>query len=238
MLATTKFSAAIALTILFFSIASQAHTSAQIEMKCPIDETKFKTIVTVSMTTFGSYLDFQKKGAIGSYYEDLIHSCPKCHFAGYDEDFKKTYDDNFKKWIFAELTPLQKNKNLNHLEECEFAAKIYEYQKKKNDQIGNLYLFGSYLLRDDKTQQDKRKQLQLSASRYFIKSLEAKEPEQNVRGLLSYLIAELNRRAEKFDEAKLWFEKSIKETDNPDWLKKVIKEQKILAVKKDSNNGI
>jgi hypothetical protein len=60
-----------------------AHTCANETVKCPIDGKKVTFCVTMSMTTFGTYKDFQQHGAVGNHYEELINTCPKCHFSGY-----------------------------------------------------------------------------------------------------------------------------------------------------------
>jgi uncharacterized protein (DUF2225 family) len=220
------------------ALAASAHTSATITLTCPVDGEKFSTVVTVSMTTFGSYLDFQKHGAIGSYYEDIIHSCPKCHFAGTDDEFKQKVDPKIAERVKAELAPVQKGQKLDHVTECEFAARIYEWQGRKNEEVGNVYLIASYLLRDDAARQEKRRELQLAAGKYFIKAIEAKELGGAERAAVSYLVAELHRRAGEFDQAVTWYDAALGDKEKPEWLKEVAAKQRALAVKKDANNKI
>jgi uncharacterized protein (DUF2225 family) len=214
-------------------------TYTDIKLICPVGGHEFTVQVVVSMTTFGSYLDFQKKGAIGRYYELLVHSCPVCHFSGTVEDFKQALDSSIKKRVLEELKPLQKGKPLDDVIECEFAAKIYQWQNRKKMDIGNIYLIAGYLLRDaEEAQQGHRKELQKLARQYISASLEAGEIEIKDRGVVSYLIGELYRRTGDFDEATKWYDKALAEKDNPDWLKDIVIKQKELAAKKDLNNKI
>jgi len=83
------------LFLLIFTLAqnfAKAHTCENETVKCPIDGNKVTFCVTMSMTTFGSYKDFQKQGAIGNHYEELINSCSKCHYSGYIDDFKLKFN--------------------------------------------------------------------------------------------------------------------------------------------------
>ena len=66
----------------------QAHTCDPKEVECPIDGTTVVFCVTTSMTTSGSFYDFQKKGATGNHYKELINSCSNCHFSGFLSDFE------------------------------------------------------------------------------------------------------------------------------------------------------
>jgi uncharacterized protein (DUF2225 family) len=223
---------------LCLALAARPHTSTPITLTCPVDGEKFSSVATVSMTTFGSYLDFQKHGAIGSYYEDIIHSCPKCHFAGTSDEFKEKVDAKIAERVRAELAPIQKGQKLDHVTECEFAARIYEWQGRKSEEIGNVYLIASYLLRDDAARQEKRRELQLTAGRYFTKALEAKELGGAGRAAVSYLVAELHRRAGEFDKAVTWYDAALGDQEKPEWLKEVAAKQRALAVKKDANNKI
>lgn len=77
------------LVVILSGKTGMTHTCSPDTVKCPVDGIKVAFCVTMSMTTFGSYYDFQKKGAIGNHYEELINSCSDCHFSGYLDDFKK-----------------------------------------------------------------------------------------------------------------------------------------------------
>jgi tetratricopeptide (TPR) repeat protein len=184
-------------------------------------------------------MDFQRMGAIGTYYEDLIASCPICHFSGYVSDFSQEIEESVKEKVMTELKPKSAGQKLRGFEECEFAAKIYAWQKRKNREIAHVYLIGSYLLRRATGElEQKRKGFQEQALGYFMKALTTDEFEPKERGIISYLIGELYRRTGRFEEAMFWYDRALKEKENPDWLEGLVEKQRELAKKRDSNNDI
>ncbi len=224
-----------------FTIVScaSAHTGAMVDFKCPVCGTKVKSMVTLSMTTFGSTRDFQKQGAIGSYYYEMIISCPSCHFAGYQEDFKKDVPPEIKEKVLKELKPVNPGKPLDNATECEFAAKIYEWKKAESSGIANIYLLGSYFLRKAGGEEKKRRmEFQAKTCKYLEDALSKGEIKDKQKPAVQYLIGELYRRQGKFDDAVKWFDLSLKQKEIPDGLKDWINEQKKMAEKKDDNNDI
>lgn len=231
--------ALVLITLALLAAPSRAHTSVEIELTCPVDKTRFKTTVTASMTQFGSYLDFQKKGAIGSFYEDLVHACPTCHFSGVDDDFKQRPPDAVVAKILAELKPVRVAKWPDHIAECVFAAKIYEWEGRKNQEIADQYLVASYLLRDaPAADQDRRRELQRTAASYFERSLTGSELSGKARGPISYLIAELHRRSGAFEAALVWYGRALSESERPDWIEEVVTKQRKLAEEGNADNTI
>jgi uncharacterized protein (DUF2225 family) len=214
-----------------------AHTCSSKTATCPIDGKKVEFCVTMSMTTFGSYYDFQEKGAIGSYYEESINACKKCYFSGFIQDFDTTFSESAKKEIIELLKPY-KEKNLDEALECEIAAEIHSYYKKNNDKIANIYLIASYLIRSDKKQEERRKHLQASTITYLKKGLEVNEYEAEEQATIQYLIAELYRRRGEFDSSITYYDMALNNKNQADWLKKVATTQKALAIKKEEDNEI
>lgn len=214
-----------------------AHTCENETVKCPIDGHKVNFCVTMSMTTNGSYKDFQKVGAIGSYYEELVNTCSKCFFSGYILDFKEKYTKEQKSLITNYLSSLNKNKK-SETEQCIIAAEIKEILKKKHEEIGFVYLNATYFLRNDEANNELRINLQEKVKNNLIKALENKEYESEYVASIDYLIAEMNRRTKKFQDAIKHYDLAINNKDKQDWVEEVAKEQKLLAEKQDSNNDI
>jgi hypothetical protein len=218
---------------------AQAHTSSSEKTTCPIDGKVFEVSVTMSYTTFGSYRDFQKQGAIGSLYEDMVHACPSCHFAGYLDDFKKPVDPKTKAWVLGDLRKLFGTRALTEAEECEAAALRYAFEKAKQESIGNLWLIGSYILRRaPPVLVAKRKDYQRAAAAGFVAALAAGEIGEDSRGPVRYLVAELARRTGDFKAAIASYDAALAEPKQPSWLKNLCDEQKALAVKGDDNNDV
>lgn len=232
-------------TLLYLGIllsnVSYGHTSYSKKITCPIDGETFKINVTGSYTTFGNLKDFQKQGAIGDLYESYINSCPKCHFSGYQSDFDSSYTDEAKLEILKILEPF-KNSIITDVLEHEIAIKIYQYLNRGNDEIANLYLVASYIIKsenEDSMLKSKRVELQLNCVNYFIKAIEAQEyKEEKTLATIHYLIGELYRRTGNFEKAITYFDLALSNKMKADWLNDYATKQKELALKKDDNNSI
>ncbi|GLB47992.1 hypothetical protein Y10_03600 [Neptunitalea sp. Y10] len=216
---------------------TQAHTCDPRIVRCPIDNKKVEFCVTMSMSTFGSYYDFQKTGAIGNHYEQLINSCPKCHFSGFLSDFEKDYSN-------AEMhkltTFLEKYKNIaiTDAKECEIAAEIKAFLNEPNDAISNCYLLGSYLVRSETTKTEYRILLQQNTCTYLLKAIDAKEYEDKKVATIYYLIGEMYRRTADFDNAINYYNQAIANENKQEWIEQVANQMKDLALKKDADNNI
>lgn len=228
--------AAIAFTCLYSPAFS--HTCDPEKVKCPLDSTEVEFCVTMSMTTFGSYLDFQKQGAIGNHYEELINSCPKCHYAGFLSDFDTTFTAERSKEIRQFLAKFN-NLTIDNALECQIAGELKELLHAENDDVSNCYLIGSYLIRSDSTQIDRRKDLQTKTKTYLLKAIEAGEyKDPGIMATINYLIAEMCRRTGEFEAAVTYFDKAIADPNKKDWIEEIAVQQKELALKRDSNNEI
>jgi uncharacterized protein (DUF2225 family) len=231
---------AASLAVFFASVPDgDSHTFTTDVVTCPVCGEKVTIRITTSMYVSKTLMDFQRVGAVGTYYDDLIVSCPVCHFSGYVSDFSREIEDDVKKKVMTELKPKAAGRKLRGFEECEFAAKIYIWQKRRNKEIAHIYLIGSYLLRRAKGDlEQKRKGFQEKAGDYFMKALTADEFEATERGVISYLIGELYRRIGEFQKALFWYDRALKEKENPDWLEGFVEKQQELAKNKDPNNDI
>ena len=129
---------------LFLTTNLFSHTCDSQKAKCPICKSKVEFCVTMSMTTTGSYRDFQKQGFVGIHYEELINHCEDCKFSGYKSDF----DTSFSKERIIEIKEfLMKYDSLtvDNMTECEIAGDLGVFLKRDNAEISNYYLIGSYL---------------------------------------------------------------------------------------------
>jgi tetratricopeptide (TPR) repeat protein len=229
------------LILLFLLIGrnfAHAHTCENETVKCPIDGKKVTFCVTMSMTTFGSFKDFQKQGAIGNHYEELINTCSKCHFSGYIDDFKVKFNEEEKNKIKNYLIKFN-GITIDDARQCSISAEIKELQKKTKKEIAFCYVIGSYLLRDNNNEIEFRKELQLKAKDNLISALFDHEYEdKTVIANINYLIAEMERRLGNFDEAIKYYDLAIEDSNKKEWVESLAKEQKELALKKDDNNKI
>ncbi len=222
--------------LIFFVVGSYAHTCYPDTVYCPVDSQKVIFCVTKSMNVFGSYYDFAKKGAIGSYYEEMINGCPKCHFSGYQKDFETTYNAAQKASIRVLLAAFQ-NTTLTDAIECTIAADIHILLADKNGDIADIYIVGSYLLRGS-IYVDQRKKMQELSCSYFQKAIATDEYKKGEIATIYYLIGELYRRTGHFDKAANFFNQAVADINKQDWIEKIVSEQKKLLEKKDDNNDI
>jgi tetratricopeptide (TPR) repeat protein len=220
-----------------YSICANAHTCYPDTAYCPIDSQRVVFCVTMSYTTFGSYYDFQKKGAVGNHYEELINGCHNCHFSGYLKDFKSKYSKSRKDSILI-LLEKYKDIEMDNGLECEIAGEIHKLLADKNDEIAEIYLLGSYVLRRDTNNIEKRKQMQRLACEFYQKAIDENEYKPDEVATINYLIGELYRRVGEFEKADLYYEKALHDKNKKDWIEKVVTEQKQLVAKKDDNNNI
>ncbi|TDP00196.1 DUF2225 domain-containing protein [Flavobacterium sp. 245] len=215
-----------------------AHTCTNETVNCPLDNTNVDFCVTMSMTTFGSLKDFQKQGAIGSFYEELINSCPKCHFSGYIDDFKATYSDEEKAKIKTFLQQYEKTKMFD-INECKVAGDLKVFLSKPNKQIAHCYLVGSYLARDKEKFLELRKELQIKTKTFLILAIEKNEYEDKTAiANIDYLIAEMYRRTANFDDAIKYYDLALNDPNKQEWIDEVAKMQKDLALKKNDDNNL
>jgi uncharacterized protein (DUF2225 family) len=235
----TYFILLVSISLLKFSITYAClHTCTNETVKCPIDGTKVKFCVTMSMTTFGSHKDFQMQGAVGDHYEQLINSCPKCKFSGYLDDFNEKYTEEEKNKI-SEFLSIYKEIKITEAEECLIAGEIKSLINKKNSEIAFCFLNGSYLLRYSKNDINQRKDLQIKAIDKLKLALQNNEYEDvSMIANINYLVGEMFRRTGKFDDAILYYDKAISDKNKEEWVESVAIKQKELAIKKDDNNEI
>ncbi len=231
--------AALAALGLFVPQLARAHTSRAEELKCPVDRTKFTVRVTMSYTAFSQLRDFARQGAIGDLYESYIHCCPKCRFAGYQNEFAKPVSAATKAWQLEQAKKKWASRAISPAEECEAAADRFAFEQRPADDIAQLYLVGSYIMRGEKGTLAKQRQgYQKRAALYLLAALASDKIKANERGGTTYLAAEMHRRSEDFATALPLYDAALKEPGTPADLVTWIKEQRALAAKHDANNDI
>jgi uncharacterized protein (DUF2225 family) len=214
------------------------HTCYDKIVKCPIDGEEVNFCVTMSMSVFKTKLDFEKTGAVGTFYKELINSCPKCHFSGFISDFESEYKDSTIKLI-KDFLSMKEKKLFEDVDECITAGEIKLLLEKKFSIVANCYLIGSYLIKFDSTKTKLRKELQLLSASNLEKAISKKEfEEESEYSNIQFLIGELYRRIGNFEQAlKYYF--SVQNDPNVDEsLKGIIIKQIDLSNKKDDDNSI
>ena len=207
-------------------------------IKCPLCNKIFEITKMGSMSTFGKTLDFQKTGAVGDYYKLLIKSCPSCHFSGYTSDFKDISTNADTIELIKNILIQYDTINMTDIAECEVTADLYKSLGESNNDIADLYLYASYILRSDSDRIKKRKQMQDSTAFYFQKAIENGEYAKSEIATIEYLIAEMYRRMGKFKDAIKYYNKAINNNEKAEWVEGIAINQKLLATKEDDDNEI
>jgi hypothetical protein len=228
------------LLLVFFLTAKLlfAHDCFPQLVKCPMDNTEVKFCVYEGSSAFGNYADFQRQEHMDDYYDQLMRSCPKCHYSGNLADFKIEFSDKEKSQIKGFLTKYNGAK-IDDAKECQIAGELQEIRKESNDKIANCFLVGSYILKKKPKNAAYRKELQSKARQFFIKAIANKEYKNpNELASINYLIAEMYRRTADFKNAIKYYDLVIKSPKKSPWIEEMVTIQKELAVKKNDINSI
>ena len=115
-------------------------TLRQIELRCPVCDTEFKSQSVVSTNAFGGKrTDFHERAAGTQPLAYLIHMCSECGYSGAEADFKGAADLSpvLKQQIFRELTP-RRPSFVSGSEKYEAAAKVARWQGMDSRYIADL----------------------------------------------------------------------------------------------------
>jgi len=105
---------------------------------CPIDSTSFSYEVDASGSSRDTRLDLKRIGAIAQPRE--LPQCPNCKFVLFKEVFDKNELLKLKPYILSEEYQNISEENSSYY----YLAKIKEYQKESNFDIGITYLEASW----------------------------------------------------------------------------------------------
>ena len=142
-------------------------------------------------------------------------------------------------WVTGPLAKRFVRRPLTQAEECEAAALRYEFEKRRSEDVANLFLVGSYILRDASgAGRITRIGHQRAAAAWFEKALAANELDAAERPAVTYLVGELERRTGDHAAAIRHYDAARALSSAPGWLKKMIDEQRRLALRRDDNNDV
>ncbi len=227
------------LVILFLFIVqiNKANITKNDTVICPIDGEIVIFKITTGMNTWGTYMDLEKTGTVGDFYSEVINTCPKCHFSGYIENFRKIYKEEVLKYVKDFVLTL-KDRPTDEVSQCEMAAEILNIQKADNREIAYAYLLATYRLRTTETHVEKRKDLQRKVIEFYDQAIQLKEFDDNEKATFLFLIGDMYRRVGDFEMALKHYDKASAEKKKTKWVKNAIEQMRPLAEKKDDNNKI
>jgi uncharacterized protein (DUF2225 family) len=189
-------------------------TLQQVELQCPICETKFRSQSVVSTNSFGGKrTDFHERAAGTQPLPYLIHTCNRCGYSGSDRDFTEDADVSpvLKERVWNELAPAVTCGTLTGSDKYEAAAKVAEWQGTEARHVADLLLRAAWCCVDEGDVEAERF-FRRRAAWKFEESLESFDGvARDERAVLTYLVGELWRRVGDTKLAAAWFNRVASE---------------------------
>jgi uncharacterized protein len=194
-------------------------TLQQIELQCPICETRFRSQTVVSTNSFGGKrTDFHERAAGTQPLPYLIHTCSRCGYSGADRDFTDGADVSpiLKERVWSELAPAINNGTRTGSEKYEAAAKVAEWQGADPRHVADLLLRASWCCVDEGDTEAERF-FRRKAAWKFEEALSAFDGvPRDERAVINYLVGELWRRVGDTTLAETWFDRVRSELVDPE----------------------
>src|SRR3954471_8631143 len=127
-------------------------TLQQIELQCPICETRFRSQTVVSTNSFGGKrTDFHERAAGTQPLPFLIHTCNRCGFSGSERDFTEEVEVSpvLKERVWNELAPALNTGAMSGSEKYEAAAKVADWQGMESRHVADLLLRAAWCCVDE-----------------------------------------------------------------------------------------
>jgi uncharacterized protein (DUF2225 family) len=190
-------------------------TLQQIELRCPVCATRFRSQAVVATNSFGGKrTDFHERAAGMQPLPYLVHMCGRCGFAGGERDFSDGADVSvlLKERVWSQLAPVGGMRtSVAGSEKYEAAAKVAEWAAMDVRHIADLYLRAAWCCVDEGDTEAER-YFRRTAARMFEAMLATYDgvPREE-RAVLTYLVGELWRRVGDLRLAREWFDRVPRE---------------------------
>jgi hypothetical protein len=172
------------------------HTSADVEVTCPLCHTKFKASAYESAPRLGMRLDLKPVGATTALWS--MPKCPKCHFIVFDNDFSEERLDLLYKFVSSkDYRDMVADNPNNYL-----LARLYETVGVDAYEIAHAYLKASWQVDKDRVKCAKYLEASYAKFQSFLASNKGESPQYIMAEMLS---GEIERRLGKFDLASARF---------------------------------
>jgi len=185
-------------------------TLQQIELKCPVCDTRFRSQAVVSTNSFGGKrTDFHERAAGTQPLPYLVHMCNRCGYSGSERDFTEESEvsTTVKEHVWNELAPMLSTGTITGSEKYESAARVAEWQGLEPRHIADLLLRAAWCCVDEGDVEAERF-FRRKAAWAFEKALESWDGvAREERAVLTYLVGELWRRVGDATRAGEWFDK-------------------------------
>jgi hypothetical protein len=189
-------------------------TLQQIELQCPVCETRFRSQAVISTNSFGGKrTDFHERAAGTQPLPYLVHMCSSCGYTGAERDFTDEADVTpvVREHVWSELAPqltaAPHRGAVPGSEKYEAAAKVAEWQGLEPRHVADLLLRAAWCCVDEGDVEAER-YFRRRAAWAFERALAAFDGvAREERAVLTYLVGELWRRVGDQRLARAWFDR-------------------------------
>ena len=207
-------------------------TLQQIELRCPVCDTSFRSQAVVSTNSFGGKrTDFHERAAGTQPLPYLIHMCSRCGYSGSERDFTDEADVSpvVREHVWNELAPLAASGQMSGSEKYEAAAKVAEWQGLEPRHVADLLLRAAWCCVDEADTEAERF-FRRKAAWKFEEALQGFDGvAREERAVLTYLVGELWRRVGDMAQAERWFEQvadEITDVGTQQWVLDAARQQR------------
>lgn len=207
-------------------------TLQQIELRCPVCDTRFRSQAVVSTNSFGGKrTDFHERAAGTQPLPYLIHTCNRCGYSGAERDFGEEAEVTpvLREHVWNELAPAVSATALSGSEKYELAARVAEWQSLEPRHIADLLLRAAWCCVDEGDIEAERF-FRRKAAWMFEQALETFDGvTRDERAVLTYLVGELWRRVGDDARASAWFERvaaEVVESSTQQWVIDAARQQR------------
>jgi Uncharacterized protein conserved in bacteria (DUF2225) len=183
--------------LILISSSATAATDTEVEVTCPIDGTKFMFKPDPVGVQTGIQLDLKPIGFL--IVPRKIPVCPNNHFVVYKNQFTDTEKEHLKQFVLSKEYQDLALDNPSYF----LVAKIYEHLGESEWDIAYAYLEASWQVEEKPEKYKQYIELSLQHLNKFL-STGQKEGDKT-RETAQLLTGELERRLERFEEAKARF---------------------------------
>lgn len=207
-----------------------AHTTSEVEMTCPVDGTKFKTLQDFSGTSFGARLDLKKTGPIAQPWKLAL--CPQCRVPLYKETFTDAEKTALREIVAAD----DFRKETEDRSAYFIYGVVLERQKARAFDIG--WAFHQAAWEVEGKDEARYAETAKRAIAWFDRAaaeVSFSKTGQDDQQVAAYLPIELHRRLSNFTEAKARLDRAQSlRTSKIEWLPPVLDFQAGLIAARDS----
>lgn len=204
----------------------------QIELQCPVCETRFRSQAVASTNSFGGkHTDFHERAAGIQPLPYLVHTCTRCGYTGAERDYTEDAEVTpvLREHVWSELAPIIGKSPLTGSEKYEAAAKVAEWQGLEPRHVADLLLRASWCCVDEGDVEAERF-FRRKAAWDFTKALENWDGVAcEERAVLTYLVGELWRRVGDIGTARGWFDRvpaEVVDTATQQWVLDAARQQR------------